>query len=246
MNKFLVITPFHNVEECLEQMIEGVLQQEYKNIHLCLIDDCSTDNSYKIAESYKNHSNVTLLQNKENRGAYYSINKALHLFKDEEWDFWHFHGADDVSDLTRIQKINTFLLENPSIVGLKTTFFRVHFDTKKMNYENGRPHISTSEGTAFYSRKIFSHLGYYHDSRFSSDTDYWWRLEAFIQTNPELGFSLGEHTEPLKMAYLRRGKDNLTLKYDFHTTRPKYWQSVREEIYYKMIPSNNFYRNIFD
>ena len=48
------------------------------------------------------------------------------------------------------------------------------------------------------------------------------------------------------MAYLRRGKDNLTLKYDFHTTRPKYWQSVREEIYYKMIPSNNFYRNIFD
>ncbi len=54
MKKLLVIIPYYNVEEHLEEAIEGILQQSFQNFHLVLVDDASTDNSRKIAEQYKN------------------------------------------------------------------------------------------------------------------------------------------------------------------------------------------------
>ena len=243
MDKILVIIPFYNVENHLEEAIEGILQQTYHNWHLVLIDDASTDNSIQIAERYKNHEKIDLIYNKENRGCYYSVNKALHKYKNENWDWWYYHGGDDVSDITRFEKIMKYLKENPKIIGCKTTFARVHYDTKKIDILNNQPHIGTSEGIAFYSKIAFKNLGYYDNTRFSGDTDYFWRLEAWINNN-SLPYQLGEHKDCLYIAYLRG--TNLVIQYDWFYDRPKYWAKIREEIQNKMIPNNNFYREIFD
>jgi glycosyltransferase involved in cell wall biosynthesis len=243
MKKLLVIIPYYNVEEHLEEAIEGILQQTYQNWHLVLIDDASTDNSRKIAEQYKDNDKISLLYNIENRGCYYSVNKVLSTFSNQEWDYWHFHGGDDVSDLTRFEKIMNYLNSNPEIIGCKSTYVRVHYDTKEVDILNGQPHIGTSEGIAFYSRKAFENLGYYDNTRFSGDTDYFWRLGAWIQTN-NLDYKLGEHKECLYIAYIR--KTNLTIQYDWTHDRPQYWNSIIKEINEKMIPSNNFYREIFN
>jgi hypothetical protein len=85
-------------------------------------------------------------------------------------------------------------------------------------------------------------LGYYDNTRFSGDTDYWWRLEAYCKVNNINGTKLSN-----KPLYLRRVHgENLSIIYDHKTTRPKYWNKVREEIQNKMIPNNNFYRSIFN
>jgi len=241
-NKLLVIIPFYNVEEHLEEAIEGVLQQTYQNFHLVLVDDASTDGSKKIAEQYKNNDKISLLYNSENKGCYYSVNKALHAFKDKEWDYWHFHGGDDVSDLNRIQKVMDYLTLNPKVIGCKTTYVRVHYDTKEVDILDGQPHIGTSEGIAFYSRTAFDNLGYYDNTRFSGDTDYFWRLGAWIDTN-KLDYELGAHEECLYIAYIR--ETNLTIQYDWTHDRPQYWSKIREEIKTQMVPNNNFYREIF-
>lgn len=242
--KFLIIVPFYNVEKCLEESIEGILQQEYQNFDLVLIDDASTDNSRQVAEKYKNNSKISLLYNIKNEGCYYSVNKALLANLNGDWDYWHYHGGDDVSDLTRLRKINELLILNPNIVGLKTTYLRVWYDTKKINQENGKPHISTSEGIAFYSKNLLSHLGYYDSTRFSGDTDYWWRLENFIRLNPLYNYELGEHKDPLYVAYLRGKDENLTLKHPI-SGRQQYYQKSINDIKNTMIPNNNFYRDIF-
>lgn len=245
MSKLLVIIPFYNVEKYLQGAIESILQQTYKNIKLVLVDDCSTDNSFEVAKSYESHPKVTILQNKENKGCYYSLNKALNYSKNQEWDYWHFHGADDLSDITRFEKIISFLEKNPKMIGCKSTFIRVHYDTKEIDIlnETGQLHIATSEGIAFYSRKAFDILGYYDNTRFSGDTDYFWRLDAWIKIN-NLDYKLGEHKDPLYIAYLHN--INLTRIYDFHTTRPQYWRKIQNEIKTVMIPNNNFYREIFE
>lgn len=243
MKKLLVIIPFYNVENHLEEAIESILQQTYQNWHLVLVDDASTDNSRKIVEQYKNNSKISILYNEENKGCYYSVNKALYNFKDKEWDYWHYHGGDDVSDLTRFEKIMGYLEKNPKIIGCKSTFVRVHYDTKEVDILNGQPHIGTSEGIAFYSRKAFENLGYYDDTRFSGDTNYFWRLGAWIQTN-NLDYKLGEYKECLYIAYIR--ETNLTIRYDWTHDRPQYWNKIQNEIKTQMIPSNNFYREIFD
>jgi glycosyltransferase involved in cell wall biosynthesis len=242
MKKLLVITPIHNKEEFLEGAIESVLQQTYKNTELILIDDNSTDNSLKIAKSYEHLDNVTVLHNPQNKGCYYTRNRGLNYFKDKEWDYFTIHDSDDISDINRFETIINYLNSSPKTLGLKTGFVRMHYDTKEVDILNGQPHIGTSEGIAFYSRKVFETLGYYDNTRFSGDTDYMWRLDAWIKTN-NLDYKLGEHKEPLYVAYLH--DDNLTKIYNWETDRPNYWRKSQQDIQ-QMVKNNNFYREIFE
>jgi glycosyltransferase involved in cell wall biosynthesis len=47
-----VVTPFFNTAPYLAECIESVLAQTYSNFEYILADNCSTDESYKIAERY--------------------------------------------------------------------------------------------------------------------------------------------------------------------------------------------------
>lgn len=244
MDKILVIIPIYNVEKYLEGAIESVLQQTHKNFELVLIDDCSTDNSYKIAKSYEHLDNVTVLKNDKNKGCYYTRNRGLELFKDKEWDYFTIHDGDDVSDITRFEKILKFFNDNPKIIGSKTTAARVHYSTGEVDIENGKPRIHPSDGIAFYTRKAFDTIGYFDNTRFSGDTDYLWRLQAWINSNKK-DYTLQNHTECLYIAYIR--DDNLTVKFPIGgQSRQEYFQKKMNEIYNVMIPNNNFYREIFD
>lgn len=239
MKKILVIIPLYNDELYVREAIESVIQQTYQNWELVIVDDCSTDNSVKIVEDYIKIPNVTLLRNEENRGCYYSINRGLKHFKDKEWDIFTTHGSDDVSDVRRFEEI---LKEFQSdTLGIKPLYIECD---ENLNFKeiNGK-YYHNSEGIAFFPRKVFKGiLGYFHNTRFSGDTDYWWRLEAFCKLNPSYKTSLS--SKPL---YLRRlHGENLSIVYDHHTTRPLYWNKIKREIEYDMIPTGKFYRELFD
>ena len=47
-----VVTPVYNTGEFLAECIESVLQQSYQNWEYVIVNNCSTDNSLEIAESY--------------------------------------------------------------------------------------------------------------------------------------------------------------------------------------------------
>jgi glycosyltransferase involved in cell wall biosynthesis len=47
-----VVTPFHNTAEYLAECIESVLAQTHRGFEYILVDNCSTDGSGEIAESY--------------------------------------------------------------------------------------------------------------------------------------------------------------------------------------------------
>lgn len=47
-----VIVPIYNVEGYLKKCIDSLLNQDYDNFELLLVNDCSTDNSLQIAQKY--------------------------------------------------------------------------------------------------------------------------------------------------------------------------------------------------
>jgi glycosyltransferase involved in cell wall biosynthesis len=66
--KISVIMPVYNTEKYLPESIESILNQSFKDFEFIIIDDCSTDDSYKICEEYSKKDNrVKLYRNKKNK-----------------------------------------------------------------------------------------------------------------------------------------------------------------------------------
>lgn len=65
---FSIIVPVYNVEAFLEECIESILNQEYKNFEILLIDDGSTDNSGQLCDEYAKKYSCIRTYHKENGG----------------------------------------------------------------------------------------------------------------------------------------------------------------------------------
>lgn len=64
-----VIIPNYNHAPYLKERIESVTGQEYDDIEVILLDDCSGDNSREIIERYRSHPKVSqVIFNEKNSG----------------------------------------------------------------------------------------------------------------------------------------------------------------------------------
>lgn len=98
MMKFSIIIPIYNVEKYLEECLESVLNQSYKDYEIICIEDASTDDSDCILSEYaKKYERIRVIRNSENRGLSYSRNVGLEIAKGE---YVWFIDSDDyiVSD----------------------------------------------------------------------------------------------------------------------------------------------------
>lgn len=79
-NLVSVITPIYNSEHFLENTIQSILKQTHENLELILIDDCSTDDSFKIAKKYLSEdSRITLISLTGNGGAAVARNAGIKI-----------------------------------------------------------------------------------------------------------------------------------------------------------------------
>ena len=72
-----VIMGIYNCEKYLAEAIDCILNQTYKDWELIMCDDGSTDQTYTIAESYKNAhpEKIQLLRNLSNKVLNYTLNR---------------------------------------------------------------------------------------------------------------------------------------------------------------------------
>ena len=89
--KISVVMPCYNMEEYIEQTIKSILNQEYPNLELIIVDGGSTDNSLNIIKKYVDKVNI-LISEKDN-GQYDAINKG---FSHATGDIFCWINADDV------------------------------------------------------------------------------------------------------------------------------------------------------
>lgn len=106
-----VILPFYNNEETLACAIQSILTQTHRDFRLLLMDDGSTDGSYRIAHDFERQDHrITLLRNAENQGIVACLNKMLGL---SEAQFVARMDGDDISYPDRLASQLVFLQENP-------------------------------------------------------------------------------------------------------------------------------------
>ncbi len=102
-NKALVsvIVPIYNGEKVIRRCIESILNQDYQNIELLLMDDGSKDASPAICDQYAAADSRVRVVHKANSGVSDTRNQALSLAKG---DYIQFLDADDwiVPEATRL------------------------------------------------------------------------------------------------------------------------------------------------
>ena len=106
-----ILMGVYNAEESLEQCIDSVLNQSYENFEFIICDDASTDNSYELLKNIeKADSRIKLLKNTTNQGLASTLNYCLSHASGE---YIARMDADDVNDLSRLEREMLFLEQNP-------------------------------------------------------------------------------------------------------------------------------------
>jgi len=88
-----VIVPVYNVEEYLEECLDSIKKQTYKNIEVILVNDGSTDKSQEICERYCQQDPRFHLINQKNRGLSAARNRGI---QESTAEFITFVDSDDV------------------------------------------------------------------------------------------------------------------------------------------------------
>jgi len=77
--KLSVIIPCYNEEKTITTILKKVINNNYKNKEIIVIDDSSIDNSRSLIEKYKNNKTFKFIFNKHNRGKGFCIREAIKI-----------------------------------------------------------------------------------------------------------------------------------------------------------------------
>lgn len=115
MNKKIsVIIPIYNSSATLERTLNSVINQNYKNLEIILVNDGSTDNSLEICKAYAVMDKRIIIVNQKNEGVGEARNHGIDV---ATGDFISFVDSDDTMDENLYNElIATQIVTNADIV----------------------------------------------------------------------------------------------------------------------------------
>ena len=188
--KISILMGIYNCAPTLEEAIDSILNQTYTNWELILCDDCSTDDTYKIAESYQKQypGKIILLKNEKNSRLAFTLN---HCLENATGEFVARMDGDDISVSERFEKQVAFLRSHPDIVLVGTAMQRFSDDgslgaiayceeypDKDTPYNKG---LVFNHATIMAYREVYNKLGGYTVAPRTvrgQDMDLWFRFLA--------------------------------------------------------------------
>ena len=102
-----IITPSYNCAEYIGETIESVQAQTYKNWEMIIVDDCSSDNSIDVINSYSKKDNrIKCYRLPENSGAAVARTEAM---RKADGQYMAFLDSDDLWVDTKLEKQLNFM-----------------------------------------------------------------------------------------------------------------------------------------
>ena len=199
-----IILPVYNGEKFLSESIESVLNQTYKNLELIIVNDCSIDNSLKIAEKYAaQDSRIKIITNKENQKLPESLNIG---FEHAKGKYFSWTSDDNYYHKTAIKRMVEYLENNNDDVMVCCDFDKYEVDTNnkytcKLKISPQEMILGDCVGACFLYRQSAAQIvGKYNKEKFLvEDYDYWLRMMLFgdIGHIPESLYTYRLHSKSL-------------------------------------------------
>lgn len=205
-----IVVPCFNGELFIMEALESCLSQTYKNIEVILVDDCSSDNSAKIADLVGSRDNRLRVVRREVNGG---ISRAFNTgFRAAKGQYLTRLAVDD-----RLYPDAVELMVNALETGKGVQL--AYCDMEQID-ENGRvlyPLIANPPGTALlprnrlglcvmWTRNLMDQVGWFNPKTdLAEDYDFWLRASldfTFCKVNasPQLAFRLHKNQASLVRA----------------------------------------------
>jgi glycosyltransferase involved in cell wall biosynthesis len=179
--------PTYNQEKYIARAIQSALQQNYSNLEINVCDDCSTDNTFKVAQSFTHDARVRLYRNDENMGRVRNYRKLLYEKANGAWVL-NLDGDDYLTDPGFISRAIEYINQcrNERVVLYHANFFDldelkpkeiVKKLTEMIFLIEGKTHIFKRfrvnyfyHLSALYNRQVARDCGFYSFDALSSDS----------------------------------------------------------------------------
>ena len=180
--KISIITVCWNSEKTIEDTIQSVLAQDYKDLEYIIIDGASTDGTLEIINKYKDK--IFQIVSEKDSGMYNALNKGFHLASGEVVGLLN---ADDVlADSSVISEVAKKFLETNADAIWGDLLYVDQKDTKKIirNWESSEYKEGAFKNgwmpphPCFYVKKeIYEKFGYLReDMKIAADYEVMLRL----------------------------------------------------------------------
>ena len=196
MNPAITITlPVYNGGAYLIKSIESVLNQTFKNFELLIVDDCSTDDSFKYLQSLDD-PRITVFKNEKNQGLFYNLNFLIKKSNTALVKLW---AQDDIMYDNCLEEIFKFYSDFPQVGFMYTGGDVINEEGNLIIMETidtTPPIISTSlhSRIAFFTgsiagnisnvtltKKALEKTGLFNESmKISGDFDMWVRIAQYF------------------------------------------------------------------
>ena len=182
-----LITVVYNGEQYLEQTIQSVINQTYKNFEYIIIDGGSTDGTLDIIKQYEKY--ITNWVSEPDKGLYDAMNKGIGMANGE---LIGMINSDDWYELNAVELIVNAYKENPD----KRIFHGDRFDVEDDGNKSIRkfnPSVFKFKyyGMTYNHPSMFVHKDIYTKEKYNTElralSDFEFVFKNFIK-NPEVFF----------------------------------------------------------
>ena len=195
MAKISLIMPVYNGELYIQNSIQSILDQTYREFELIIINDGSTDGTEKVIKSFQDPR--IFYQKQVNQGKSTARNQGLKLATGE---YVIFHDADDVSLACRLAILHDQIVKHPNVDFVHSDLLLINSEGKPIGYWS-----TNNIHPTFYTR-FFLKVG----TPFNNGTMMIRRsVLKDEQQDPQL--SVGEDTEFLERTLLNKHSVHIAL-----------------------------------
>lgn len=148
--KFSIIVPIYGVEKYIKKCINSVLEQNYKNYELILVDDGSPDSCPLICDEYANRDEHIVVIHKKNGGSSDARNLGIQKATGEYILF--LDGDDYWLEIDLLEKLNKRINQLDSDV-ICLNYKKIYKNGKEADYlslETDMPKVNMGEASVQY------------------------------------------------------------------------------------------------
>lgn len=151
-----VIIPIYNVEKYLNQCIDSIISQTFRDIEVILVDDGSTDNSPKICDAYARQDDRVKVIHQKNGGPSSARNAGIDIATGK---YIMFVDGDDWVELNTIQScVNSISLDD-NVDLICFSYIREYENTSLPVHLFNGDKVFKGKGAQNFYRQLFGPLG---------------------------------------------------------------------------------------